>query len=128
MIILSMVRSNDVGRVGFTSDRQRINVMLTRARMALLVVGDFNLLANCRIWKAVYDHAQLQDAVVQASSVPWLRRSQIRHMNLDDMRKSEAPWMLPADGKTSLQILQVLSVCCGQLGVLLLCSTAQQVD
>jgi superfamily I DNA and/or RNA helicase len=34
------VRSNKEGRLGFLRDRRRLNVALSRARQALLIVGD----------------------------------------------------------------------------------------
>jgi superfamily I DNA and/or RNA helicase len=39
-ILLTMVRSNDRGEIGFLSDTRRSNVALTRARRKLIVVGD----------------------------------------------------------------------------------------
>jgi superfamily I DNA and/or RNA helicase len=39
-IIISLVRSNAGGFIGFVDDDQRMNVMLTRARKGLLVFGD----------------------------------------------------------------------------------------
>ena len=40
VVILSMVRSNRRGRVGFLSDDRRINVAVTRARRQVVVIGD----------------------------------------------------------------------------------------
>ncbi|HEX3147718.1 MAG TPA: AAA domain-containing protein [Gemmataceae bacterium] len=45
-VIFSMVRSNPEGEVGFLADVRRTNVALTRARRALIVVGDSATLAN----------------------------------------------------------------------------------
>jgi hypothetical protein len=39
-VIFSAVRSNDYGAVGFVSDWRRINVSFTRARRALIVIGN----------------------------------------------------------------------------------------
>jgi predicted DNA helicase len=45
-VVFSMVRSNPEGEVGFLADVRRTNVALTRARRALIVVGDSATLAN----------------------------------------------------------------------------------
>ena len=46
LIIFSAVRSNDVGQLGFLDDDQRMNVLLTRARRGLIVIGNRNTLAQ----------------------------------------------------------------------------------
>ncbi|CDY22185.1 BnaC01g39160D [Brassica napus] len=51
VIIISTVRSNDNGKVGFLSNRQRANVALTRARHCLWVIGNETTLAlSDSIW------------------------------------------------------------------------------
>ena len=45
-VIISMVRSNSIGEIGFLSDARRMNVALTRARRKLLVVGDSSTLGH----------------------------------------------------------------------------------
>jgi hypothetical protein len=45
-IVVSLVRSNPEGEIGFLSDVRRTNVALTRARRKLLVIGDSATLAN----------------------------------------------------------------------------------
>ena len=40
VIIISMVRSNNEGQVGFLRDLRRMNVAITRARMKLILIGD----------------------------------------------------------------------------------------
>ena len=46
VIIFSAVRSNHQGNIGFLTDWRRLNVALTRAKSALLVVGDMDTLAE----------------------------------------------------------------------------------
>ncbi|OAO94937.1 hypothetical protein AXX17_AT5G34000 [Arabidopsis thaliana] len=51
IIIISTVRSNSNGKVGFLSNRQRANVALTRARHCLWVIGNESTLARSgSIW------------------------------------------------------------------------------
>jgi superfamily I DNA and/or RNA helicase len=45
-VVLSMVRSNPEGELGFLADVRRTNVALTRARRGLIVVGDSATLAH----------------------------------------------------------------------------------
>ena len=40
VIVISMVRSNDEGNIGFLRDLRRMNVAITRARMKLVILGD----------------------------------------------------------------------------------------
>ena len=45
-VVLSLVRSNVEGEVGFLADIRRMNVALTRARRKLLVIGDSATLSS----------------------------------------------------------------------------------
>ncbi len=45
-VVLSLVRSNSKGEIGFLSDMRRMNVALTRPRRKLLVIGDSATLAG----------------------------------------------------------------------------------
>ena len=40
IIVISLVRSNDDGQIGFLRDLRRMNVAITRARMKLIILGD----------------------------------------------------------------------------------------
>ena len=46
VVILSMVRSNSEGIVGFLSEMRRINVAMTRAKKQLVIIGDSETLSR----------------------------------------------------------------------------------
>lgn len=46
VIYISLVRSNEVGEIGFLSDERRMNVALTRAKRKLVVIGDSATIAS----------------------------------------------------------------------------------
>lgn len=56
VIIISMVRDNEEGQIGFLGDLRRMNVAITRARMKLIVIGNSETLSKHRFYKALYEH------------------------------------------------------------------------
>ncbi len=54
MIIVSMVRSNDKGEIGFLSDLRRMNVAMTRAKSKLIIVGNRDTLAHNKFFRELY--------------------------------------------------------------------------
>jgi superfamily I DNA and/or RNA helicase len=71
VIIFSAVRSNRRGNVGFLTDWRRLNVALTRARTALLVVGDVDTLAHGdKHWAAFNKWCQGVRCVVDDTEYP----------------------------------------------------------
>jgi ATP-dependent RNA/DNA helicase IGHMBP2 len=57
-VIVSLVRSNDAGEVGFLADVRRMNVALTRARAKLIVVGDGATVSRHPFYERFFRHAQ----------------------------------------------------------------------
>lgn len=55
VVVISCVRSNENGELGFLRDSRRLCVAITRARLALIVVGDRKVLQTCRHWAALLD-------------------------------------------------------------------------
>ncbi|MCD8318753.1 MAG: AAA domain-containing protein [Paraprevotella sp.] len=60
IILISMVRSNADGQIGFLHDLRRMNVAITRARMKLILVGDSRTLCRTPFYKRLYDYIQTQ--------------------------------------------------------------------
>src|SRR5690606_25862771 len=57
VIVVSCVRSNPNGEVGFVSDPRRMNVAVTRAKRKLYVVGDSATLSSDPLWASFFEHA-----------------------------------------------------------------------
>ncbi len=61
-VVLSLVRSNPAGEIGFLSDVRRTNVALTRARRLAVVIGDSATLAGHDFYKRLLDYAEAAGA------------------------------------------------------------------
>lgn len=58
VVILSLVRSNDDGQIGFLRDLRRMNVAITRARMKLIILGNVATLTKHPFYKRLYDYVE----------------------------------------------------------------------
>lgn len=56
IIIISLVRSNEEGDIGFLRDLRRMNVAMTRARMKLIIVGDSSTLCRHPFYRKLHDY------------------------------------------------------------------------
>ena len=64
IILLSLVRSNSEGRIGFLGESNRICVALSRARQGFYCIGNFNLLkSRCKLWKEICDDLNTKEAI-----------------------------------------------------------------
>lgn len=56
IILVSMVRSNEDGQIGFLRDLRRMNVAITRARMKLILVGDSRTLCRQPFYRRLHEY------------------------------------------------------------------------
>lgn len=56
VIIVSLVRSNNDGQIGFLRDLRRMNVAMTRARSKLIIIGDHETLAHHEFYNKLYEY------------------------------------------------------------------------
>jgi len=58
IIIISLVRSNDDGQIGFLRDLRRMNVAITRARMKVIILGDPDTLCRHPFYRRLYRYIE----------------------------------------------------------------------
>ena len=58
IILISLVRANDEGQIGFLRDLRRMNVAITRARMKLIIIGDASTMTRHPFYKRLYDYIE----------------------------------------------------------------------
>lgn len=56
IILISLVRSNDGGEIGFLRDLRRMNVAITRARMKLIILGSSETMTSHPFYKKLYEY------------------------------------------------------------------------
>ena len=62
IIVISLVRSNDEGQIGFLRDLRRMNVAITRARMKVIILGDRHTLCRHPFYRKLWQYiAALRD-------------------------------------------------------------------
>ena len=58
IILISLVRANDDGQIGFLRDLRRMNVAITRARMKLIILGDASTMTRHPFYRKLYDYIE----------------------------------------------------------------------
>ena len=56
IIVISLVRSNEEGKIGFLRDLRRMNVAITRARMKVIILGDRSTLTRHPFYNKLYQY------------------------------------------------------------------------
>ena len=68
VVLISLVRSNDRGEIGFLDEPRRFNVALTRARRKAVVVGDADTVAHGDVFRSFIRYVEESGRVVQPSA------------------------------------------------------------
>ncbi|XP_010468205.1 PREDICTED: uncharacterized ATP-dependent helicase C29A10.10c-like [Camelina sativa] len=98
VIIISTVRSNGNGNIGFLSNRQRANVALTRARHCLWVIGnERTLLRSGSIWTKLVRDSKIRGCFYNA----------VEEKNLRDAMNNALPKVDMSDVYSSFQSLSI---------------------
>ena len=58
VILISLVRANEEGQIGFLNDLRRMNVAITRARMKLIILGDVATLTKHPFYKELNEYIE----------------------------------------------------------------------
>jgi len=64
VILISLVRANDEGKIGFLQDLRRMNVAITRARMKLIILGNASTLTKHAFYKHLYKYIQEKGEII----------------------------------------------------------------
>ena len=68
VIVISLVRDNAEGNIGFLRDLRRMNVAMTRARMKLIIVGNTETLCRHKFYRALIQHVREHGEFVVAKN------------------------------------------------------------
>ena len=58
VILISLVRANEEGQIGFLGDLRRMNVAMTRARMKLMILGNAATLTRHTFYRQLYEYVK----------------------------------------------------------------------
>lgn len=65
IIIISTVRSNDYGNIGFLSDLRRLNVAITRAKRKLIIIGNKETLKSNPTYERLIEFVENENLIVK---------------------------------------------------------------
>ncbi len=69
VVFISLVRSNDDGKIGFLSDLRRMNVAMTRARMKLVIIGSAATLTRHPFYEKLFLSQKKENGVKKVSEI-----------------------------------------------------------
>lgn len=69
VIVISLVRDNAEGNIGFLRDLRRMNVAITRARMKLIIIGNVKTLSRHRFYRELAEHFRQHGELIEVPPV-----------------------------------------------------------
>lgn len=69
VVFISLVRSNDDGKIGFLSDLRRMNVAMTRARMKLVIIGSAATLTRHPFYEKLFLSQKKENGAKKVSEI-----------------------------------------------------------
>jgi hypothetical protein len=91
LVILSTVRSNTSGSIGFLDDARRLNVAITRSKYMMVVVCNQRTLSNNELWKSflgyVLEHGAIYNKGDEVSLEKLLINELIETKKVEDIEK-----------------------------------------
>lgn len=67
VIVISMVRDNDDGTIGFLRDLRRMNVAMTRAKMKLIIIGNIDTLSRHRFYRELIEYIRDNGEIIEVA-------------------------------------------------------------
>lgn len=106
IIIFSTVRSNNDGKIGFLEDTRRLNVAVTRAKFALVVICSVRTLSKNLVWKSLFDHARRVGCLFTTETNAVIKFAAKKYEKTENRMNSlqktdlfeEAPWKIVFSG------------------------------
>jgi len=78
IVLVSLTRSNKQGMIGFLQGKERVNVLLSRAKHGMILFGNRDTLIKCSLWEKILHRFE-----TQASLLPHLNFKCERHGAVD---------------------------------------------
>ena len=73
IVLVSMTRSNKSNDIGFMAAPERLNVLLSRARNGLIMIGNSETFMNARkgreVWRKLFDYLKEKDHIYEGFPV-----------------------------------------------------------
>ena len=112
IVLVSMTRSNKLHDIGFMAEPERVNVLLSRARDGLIMIGNSDTFMTARkgkeVWRKLFDHLSQKEHIYDGFPVK-CEKHPIRIATLSSPEDFESecpdggckePWYVEKSGNT----------------------------